>query len=70
MRVDEALNDLNKMLNAIFLVQEEDDLIWKFNPNGLFSISSLYGNAFEDYHVPCRAEAWFKGLTPKVNICF
>ena len=69
-RVDGAINDLKKMLNVVFIVHDEDTLIWKFNPNGLFSISSLYGNTFEYCYVPCQAKAQFKGLTPKVNIFF
>lgn len=69
-RVDDSLNELNKMLNFVFLVNEEDSLIWNFNPNGLFFVSSLYGYTFEDYHEPHWAKAWFKGLSPKVNIIF
>ena len=56
-KVDENLNDLNKILNVVFLVQEEDALIWKYNPNGLFTILSVYGNSFKDYQVPCKAKA-------------
>ena len=69
-KVDINLNDLNKILNVIFLIQEEDTLIWKYNPNGLFFVSSLYTNAFEEYQAPCWAKAWYKGMTPKVDIFF
>ena len=46
--MNDSLNDLNKMLNVVFLVNEEDSLIWKFNSIGLFSVNSLYGNTFDD----------------------
>lgn len=69
-RVDRNLNDLNKILNAIFLSHEEDALIWKYNHNGFFSVSSVYSNDFEEYHEPYWAKAWLKGMTPKVNIFF
>ena len=69
-RVDRNLNDLNNILNVVFLSHEEDELIWKFNPNGLFSMSSMYVNDFGEHPQPCWAKAWFKGMTPKVNIFF
>ena len=68
--VDLSLKDLNKMLNAVLLIEEEDSLIWKLNPNGLFSFSSLYLQNFEDCHEPCWAKAWFKSMTPKIKIFF
>ena len=33
-------------------------------------MSSVYANAFEEHQEPCWAKAWFKGMTPKVNIFF
>ena len=67
-RVDRNLIDLNKILNVVFLSHEEDALIWKYNPNGIFPVSLVYANAFEEHPKPCWAKAWFKGMTPKVNI--
>ena len=52
------------MLNVVFLIDEEDSLIWKLNPNGLFSVSSLHVQNFEDFHERCWAKDWFKGMTP------
>ena len=58
------------MLNACCLNHEEDVLIWKKDPSGVYSIVSAYVNSFEDYDVPCWAMAWVKGMTPKINIFF
>ena len=69
-RVNDNLVDLNKCLNVVFLSQKEDDLIWKLDPSGIFSISSAYANSFDLYEEPCWAKAWVKGLTPKINIFF
>lgn len=66
--MDASLKDLNLRLNVVFLVNEEDTLIWRDNPNGQFSISSLYRNSYEDCQEPVWDTAWFKGMTPKINI--
>lgn len=58
-RVDRNLNDLNKIMIAIFLSHEKNALIWKYNPNGLFYVSSIYANAFEEHHESCWAKARF-----------
>ena len=62
--------DLNKILNVVFLIHEEDALIWILNSNGLFSVSLVFANDFEEHPKPCWAKAWFKGINPKVNIFF
>ena len=46
-RVDDPLNDLNKLLNVVFLVNEEDSLIRKANPNEHFFVSSQYGYTYD-----------------------
>ena len=53
-----------------FLNQNEDELIWKNDPSGVFSIGSAYDDSFDDYEEPCWAKAWVKGMKPKVNIFF
>ena len=57
--------ELAKCMNAYCLNHEEDVLIWKADPSGVYSISSTYANSFEDHNVPCWAMAWVKGMTPK-----
>lgn len=69
-RVNDNLVNLNKCLNAIFLSQKGDDLIWKSDPSRMFSISLTYANLFDLHEEPCWARAWVKGLTPKINILF
>ena len=68
--VDHNLVELGKCLNVFFLNHEEDDLIWKTNPSGMYSIASTYANSFDNHDEPCWPKAWVKGMTPKVNIFF
>ena len=69
-RVDENMVELNKFLNVTFLSQEEDELIWKHDPSGMFSVISSYINSFDMHPEPYWAKAWVKGITPKINIFF
>ena len=66
--LDVSSKDLNKLLNVFFLDNDEDSLIQKDNPNGQFSVSSLYRFSFDECQEPIWAKAWFKGMTPKINI--
>ena len=68
--VEHNLVKLSKCLNVIFLNHKEDELIWKTNPSGIFSIVSAYANSFDAHYEPYWAKAWVKGMTPKVNIFF
>ena len=69
-RVDSNLVELSKCLNVFFLNKNEDELTWRNDPSGFFSIASAYVDYFADYEEPCWAKAWMKGMTPKVNIFF
>ena len=44
--------------------------MWKDNPNVQFSVSSLYRKRYDECQEPIWAKAWFKGMTPKINIFF
>lgn len=68
--MDPNLVELRKCLNVFFLNQNEDELIWRNDPGGAFSVASAYVDSFDDFEEPCWAKAWMKGLTPKVNIFF
>ena len=68
--MDHNLAKLSKCLHAFFLNHKEDDLIWKTDPSGIFSIASAYANSFDVHDEPYWAKAWVKHMTPKVNIFF
>ncbi len=43
-RVDHNLIKLDKCLNGLFLNHEEDVLIWKNDPGGMYSIALAFAN--------------------------
>ena len=51
-RVDRNLIDLNKILDVVLFSHEEDEMIQKYNPNGVFSMHLVYANAFEEKPKP------------------
>lgn len=56
-RVDHNLVELGKCLNAFFLNHEDNVLIWKTDPTGMFSIASSFANSFNGHDEPCWAMA-------------
>lgn len=66
--VDPSLEHLNKIMNSMVVVDDEDYLIWKLIIDGKFSVSSLYIQQYSSQESPCWAKAWVKGFIPKINI--
>lgn len=66
-----GLINLKKHLFFAWLNNEEDVLIWKFEPKGNITVSSMYGVLTPDpSESPFLSKAWIKGLIPKINIFY
>lgn len=66
-----SLSKLKTQLSAIWLNKEEDSLIWKHDPKGIFTVSLMYCILAPSPPMnPFWSKAWLKGLTPKINLFF
>lgn len=58
------------ILNATFINNNMDIIIWGDNLNGKYSFSSIYFSLWDSLEKPIWAQAWIFSLTPKINIFF
>ena len=58
------------MLNSMIPNNKRDELVWRDNPNGSYSVASGYNSLWSLKEKSPWAEAWLPGLTPKINIFY
>ena len=66
--LSQDLKPLMSSLNAIFINQNGDSLVWGDSSGGLYSVASGYLSLVSKEEKPIWAKAWIPGLTPKINI--
>lgn len=51
--VDPSLGNLNKIMNSMVVVDDDDQVIWKLTANGKFFVASLYNQQVSNLESPC-----------------
>ncbi len=68
--ISEDLTPIMLMLNSMIPINLGDELVWRDNPNGRYSVASGYNSLWSLKEKAPWAEAWIPGLTPKINIFY
>lgn len=66
----EELKPIMIMFNSLSLSTNKDELVWRDNANGLYSVASGYFSLWSTNVSPPWSRAWLLGLMPKVNFFF